>query len=295
VNNPSLILASSSPRRRELISLLNLPVAIQPSEADETVPNGLPPAAIVEELSLRKAAAVRNANRTNGRMGIIIGSDTIVVAAGRILGKPRDRSEAKAMLSGLQGRTHEVYTGIACMDASVEADPDPASIRADQADAARAGRNGSFRIVSETGCGRPAIIAGSTVSRVTFQPMSEAEIDAYIETGEPMDKAGGYNTTMHLGDIGQYRVVSESPSGEPEIIVGHTVSKVTFRPMSDEEIWAYVKTGDPLDKAGAYGVQGIGSVFIEKIEGDFYSIMGLPLNLLYQMLLMFGISLFNQS
>ncbi len=78
-------------------------------------------------------------------------------------------------------------------------------------------------------------------------------------------------------------------------VAAHNVSKVTFGPMSNEEIQAYIKTGEPLDKAGAYGVQGIGSVFIEKIEGDFYSIMGLPLNLLYQMLLMFGISLFNQS
>jgi len=64
--------------------------------------------------------------------------------------------------------------------------------------------------------------------------------------------------------------------------------------MSDEEIQAYVETGEPLDKAGGYGVQGLGSVFIEKIEGDFYSIMGLPLNLLYQMLLMFGVNPFKQ-
>jgi septum formation protein len=86
---------------------------------------------------------------------------------------------------------------------------------------------------------------------------------------------------------------SKTAGAGPETIVGHTVSKVTFRPMSEEEIRAYVKTGDPLDKAGAYGIQGIGSVFIEKIEGDFYSIMGLPMNLLYQMLLKFGVSPFQ--
>jgi septum formation protein len=126
-----------------------------------------------------------------------------------------------------------------------------------------------------------------------MKPLSDEQIRRYIATGEPMDKAGAYGTTMHLGDIGQYRVISKSPSGEPEIIVGHTVSKVTFRPMSDAEIEAYIKTGDPLDKAGAYGVQGIGAVFIEKIEGDFYSVMGLPLNLLYQMLLRFGVSPFK--
>ena len=98
---------------------------------------------------------------------------------------------------------------------------------------------------------------------------------------------------IRLGDTGQYRIASESPDGRPRIIVGHTASKVTFRPMTDHEIRAYVKTGFPMDKAGAYGVQELGAVFIEKIAGDFYSIMGLPLNLLYQMLLPFGISPFH--
>src|SRR5690606_3769670 len=163
------------------------------------------------------------------------------------------------MLRRLSGRTHEVYTGVTCFR-----EPD----------------------------GR--ILTKHRMTRVTFRPLSDSLIERYIATGEPMDKAGAYGTTMHLGDIGQYRVISESPSGQPEIIVGHTVSKVTFRPMSDEEIQAYVETGEPLDKAGGYGVQGLGSVFIEKIEGDFYSIMGLPLNLLYQMLLMFGVNPFKQ-
>ena len=76
-------------------------------------------------------------------------------------------------------------------------------------------------------------------------------------------------------------------------MVGHTVSKVTFRPMSDEETKAYVKTGEPLDKAGSYGIQGLGALFIEKLEGDFYSVMGLPLNLLYQLLSLFEISPFR--
>lgn len=250
------ILASSSPRRRELLEGLGLAFIIHPSEADEDVPVGTKPAALVEMLSLRKAQAVAQYYE----QGLVIGSDTIVVLEDRILGKPVDEEDAFTMLSQIQGRTHTVFSGVAIVDA----------------------KSGEALVEHQS-------------TQVTMRSLSEWEIRKYIKTGEPMDKAGGYDTTMHLGDIGQYRIISESPDGRPEIIVGHTVSKVTFRPMSDEEIWAYVKTGDPLDKAGAYGVQGIGSVFIEKIEGDFYSIMGLPLNLLYQMLLMFGISLFNQS
>lgn len=259
-----LILASSSPRRQELIRSLGLPYEICPSDADEATEPGLHPSDIVESLSVRKARAVyeqykMRSEGTPGR-GIVIGSDTIVVLDGLVLGKPRDEDDSFRMLKALQGRAHEVYSGVACIDLE----------------------NGRT-------------IRGSRRTAVYMKPLPDERIRRYIATGEPRDKAGGYDTTMHLGDIGQYRIISESPDGRPEIIVGHTVSKVTFRPMSDEEIWAYVKTGDPLDKAGAYGVQGIGSVFIEKIEGDFYSIMGLPLNLLYQMLLMFGISLFNQS
>jgi len=253
--NRTIVLASSSPRRQELIRNLRLDALVIPSQVDEQVAPGLAPGQIVEELALRKADSVAQ-QQTDA---IVIGSDTIVVLDGDILGKPRDEADAFHMLQRLQGRTHEVFSGIACVDAQ-------------------------SKLVAVRHC--------RTI--VHMKPLSEQQIRRYIATGEPMDKAGAYGTTMHLGDIGQYRVISESPSGQPEIIVGHTVSKVTFRPMSDEEIQAYVETGEPLDKAGGYGVQGLGSVFIEKIEGDFYSIMGLPLNLLYQMLLMFGVNPFKQ-
>jgi septum formation protein len=258
--NYSIVLASSSPRRLELIRTLGIEPLIIPSDVDESVDPMLTPSQVVEELASRKACSVASALPSNGGKMIVIGSDTIVVQDGEILGKPQDEEDARRMLRRLAGRSHHVYSGIACIDAA-------------------AGRE----------------LRGHRRTVVHMKALNDRQIERYIATGEPMDKAGGYDTTMQLGDIGQYRIISESPDGRPEIIVGHTVSKVTFRPMSDEEIWAYVKTGDPLDKAGAYGVQGIGSVFIEKIEGDFYSIMGLPLNLLYQMLLMFGISLFNQS
>lgn len=257
-----LVLGSASPRRRELVRQLGLriPIRFEASDADESIPPGLAPAEAAERLALGKAAGVRKRLGAEAAGTVIVGADTIVVLDGAILGKPRDAADARRMLGQLQGRSHEVITGVAVL-------------------------NGA------TGESKTA----RSITRVVMKPLDADRIARYVATGEPLDKAGGYDTTMHLGDIGQYRIISESPDGRPEIIVGHTVSKVTFRPMSDEEIWAYVKTGDPLDKAGAYGVQGIGSVFIEKIEGDFYSIMGLPLNLLYQMLLMFGISLFNQS
>jgi len=255
----TIILASSSPRRHELIRTLGIDPVIIASQADETVEPAKSPHEVVQELALRKALAVSEQLESVQPGTIVIGADTIVVLDGEILGKPRDEQDAARMLHMLQGRSHDVYSGVACVDVE--------------------GRRHA------AGCRRTV---------VHMKPLTDDQIRRYVKTGEPMDKAGAYGTTMHLGDIGQYRVISESPSGQPEIIVGHTVSKVTFRPMSDEEIQAYVETGEPLDKAGGYGVQGLGSVFIEKIEGDFYSIMGLPLNLLYQMLLMFGVNPFKQ-
>lgn len=226
-----LILASSSPRRQELIRVLGLPVEIIPSDADESVNESWAPDKIVKHLALRKAYAVKR-RMASEQGAFIVGSDTIVVLDGRVLGKPRDAAEAKAMLSALQGRQHHVFTGLAVVDAGA------------------------------------SVCAGA--------PSSE-------------ENAG----ITRLGDASSYSVICESGEGKPGAIAGCTVSKVTFLPMNDMEIEAYVKTGDPLDKAGSYGVQGMGSVFIEKIEGDFYSIMGLPLNLLYKMLLRFGISPFK--
>lgn len=221
-----LILASSSPRRQELIRSLNLPVIVRPSDADEDVPDGMAPETIVETLSLRKAYAVHAQPSVAEEKGIIIGSDTIVVSAGRVLGKPRDEAEAIEMLTMLQGTAHEVYTGLACLDMS-------------------AGHN-----------------------------LSDDGLDQLPE--------------LSIGETGRYRVKTGKA-------VGYTVSRVTFRPMSQRELEAYVATGEPMDKAGAYGVQGIGSIFIERIEGDFYSVMGLPLNLLYAMLLELGVSPFEAS
>ncbi|CAM3470463.1 MULTISPECIES: Maf family protein [Paenibacillus] len=258
--NRRIILASTSPRRQELIASLRIPFDIVPSEANEDTPAEWSPDRIVESLALRKAEAVHRKLNTDQGGGIIVGSDTVVVLEDLVLGKPVDHDDAVRMLTMLQGRAHRVFTGVACIDLA----------------------SGAIKVSHRE-------------TKVSMKRLSPDAVEAYVRSGEPMDKAGDYDTTMHLGDIGQYRVLSQSPSGQPEVIVGHTVSKVTFRPMSDAEIEAYVKTGEPLDKAGSYGAQGLGAVFIEKIEGDFFSIMGLPLNLLYQMLLKFGISPFQEK
>lgn len=230
-----LILASSSPRRQELIRSLGLPYRIMVSEADESTEPHWSPARIVEELAARKAETVCARCTAEGlqEASVVIGSDTIVVLDGEVLGKPVDAQDAYRMLKALQGRRHQVFSGVACFE----------------------------------------VTAGGEARQAGF--------DARLNDAE----------SIRLGELGQYRLASAT-GGAATAAVGHTASQVTFRPMSDAEIRAYIGTGDPLDKAGSYGIQGLGSLFIEKIEGDFYSIMGLPMNLLYQMLLRFGISPF---
>ncbi|MFC3750630.1 Maf family protein [Paenibacillus sp. GCM10012306] len=242
VNPKTIILASSSPRRQELIASLNLPYEVIVSDVDETTEPGLSPAEIVEQLSHRKAQAVYERCVAESRFetgGVIVGSDTIVVLDDNVLGKPKDAEDAFRMLQSLQGRKHHVYSGVAVIDMKTD--------------------------------------------------------ERYTAAGESLDHPEANETITYLGETGQYRVTTPSATGQSETIVGHTVSQITFRPMSDEEIWAYINTGEPLDKAGSYGIQGIGSVFVERIEGDFYSVMGLPLNLLYPILLKFGLSPFQMK
>lgn len=234
-----IVLASSSPRRRELIQMLGIDAMIIASQADETVEAGLSPQRIVEELALRKACSVVTSLEEEGvEDAVVIGSDTIVVLDDEILGKPQNEEEAKRMLLRLRGRQHHVYTGLACVRA-----------------------NGAGRVHSN--------------DRVT-------ELANLLEDVK----------MQQFGDIGQHRILMQSTDGKPQMTVGHTVSKVTFGQMSLEEIDAYIKSGEPMDKAGAYGVQGLGAVFIEKLEGDFYSVMGLPVNLLYRMLQSYDIQPF---
>ena len=149
----SIILASNSPRRRELLAQIGIrDFQILSPDVDETVEPGLSPARMVETLSLRKAQAA--AGRA-GAEDLILAADTVVALDGRVLGKPRDQEEAFAMLSALSGREHRVYTGVTVL-----------------------------------GGGQAATEHEETA--VAFRALSPEEIRDYIATGEPMDKAGAY-------------------------------------------------------------------------------------------------------
>ena len=149
----SIILASNSPRRRELLAQIGIrDFQILSPDVDEAVEPGLSPARMVEALSLRKAQAA--AGRA-GAEDLIIAADTVVALDGRVLGKPRDQEEAFAMLSALSGREHRVYTGVTVL------------------------RGGQAATEHEE-------------TAVAFRALSPEEIRDYIATGEPMDKAGAY-------------------------------------------------------------------------------------------------------
>jgi septum formation protein len=189
-----LILASSSPRRQQLVGLLGLPYDIVVKPVDERIHSDMSPEKVVRELALRKARAVFAEVRERKKGSIIIGADTIVVLDGTILGKPKDEQDAFRMLSSLQGRTHQVYSGVACIDT----------------------------------------VSGKTV-------------------------------------------------------VDYCVTSVTIKPLSERQIRRYVQTGEPNDKAGGYGIQGYGALIVEKIDGDYFNVVGLPLSRLSDMLCEFGI------
>ena len=177
-----LILASQSPRRRELLGLLKRPFTVRVADIDETMDPGLPAREAVAQVSRRKAHAVPRTPED-----LVIAADTIVVCQGKILGKPADAAEAEAMLRLLSGRDHQVMTGL----------------------------------------------------------------------------------TVLCGD--RETVVTE-------------VTDLHFRALSDREIRAYVESGEPMDKAGAYGIQGGAALFCQRIEGDYYNVVGLPVCRLVEIL-----------
>ena len=146
-----IVLASGSPRRKELLETLGLDFAVVPAKGEEIAPRGAGPAETVEALSRAKAEEVAKGFAN----ALIIAADTIVWADGRILGKPKDETDAKAMLHLLSDNTHEVYTGVTVMYGG-------------------------------------KIVVGSECTKVFFRKLSEGEIDRYVQTGEPMDKAGAY-------------------------------------------------------------------------------------------------------
>jgi septum formation protein len=169
-----LILASQSPRRKELLGLFGVPFTVRVADIDETMNPAAPAAEEMARVSRLKALAIPRAQDD-----VLIAADTIVVCQGRILGKPRDEAEAYAMLRLLSGRDHQVMTGV----------------------------------------------------------------------------------TVLRGD--EERVFTQ-------------ITDLHFRELSDKEIYRYIATGEPMDKAGAYGIQGGAALFCEKMDGDYYNVMGLP-------------------
>src|SRR5689334_709379 len=181
-----VVLASQSPRRRELLTLIGIRHEVRPANIDERYVAGELPREHAERLARGKAAAI------SAPGAVTIGSDTIVVVDGDVLGKPRDENDAARMLRRLSGRSHVVITAV----------------------------------------------------------------------------AAGWNERM-VSDVEE---------------VG-----VTFRELSEADIAAYIDTREPMDKAGAYGIQGYGATIVERVDGDYFAVMGLPLNRLARLLESLGL------
>lgn len=171
-----IILASASPRRKEILELADLKFDVMPSDAQEITTKTAPNEVVMELASLK----AKDIYKKSEKQSMIVGADTVVAYQGQILGKPTDEADAKRMLTMLSGQTHEVYTGVCVI---------------------KDGKTKTF----------------------------------YEET------------------------------------------KVTFYEISDEQIDHYIKTGEPMDKAGSYGIQGKAAVFIKGIEGDYYNVVGFPI------------------
>lgn len=186
-----IILASASPRRRELLAQIGVDFTVMVSDKEECYKSSKPEE-IVEELAFMKAENVASERQVSLENTVIIGADTVVVLNGEILGKPKDEADAYRMLTNLQGRAHEVYTGVA------------------------------FLI---------------------------------------------YDT-----------------KGKVEVLTRAVRTQVYVHEMSPEEIHSYIATGEPMDKAGAYGIQGRFAAHIERIDGDYYNVVGLPVSYVYQVL-----------
>lgn len=186
----SIILASSSPRRQEILKFLGIPFIVMPPEIDETVPPEISPEASPEYLAARKVDAIARKISVDNEISWILSADTLVIHKGKTLGKPSDLVEAKRFLEELQGDTHTVVTGIAL-----------------------------------------------------------------------------FNGAIH------------------DISLRTSINKVTFAPMTEDEIQWYLSTDEWHGAAGAYRIQGLASCFIKEIKGTESSVMGLPIRELYDMLL----------
>jgi septum formation protein len=191
-----IILASASPRRKELLEKIGLKFEIDASNCAEEIGPALEPDELVRRISLAKAKSVAPRHKD----ALIIAADTIGVIGKKLLGKPHTADEARKMLAQISGKSHEVITGFTVLD-------------------------------TETN----KVFSGTVSTLVYIKELTKKEIDAYVQIGEP------------------------------------------------------------LDKAGAYGIQGMGAVIVEKIEGDYYNVMGLPLSALAGVLQEFGINVLESN
>ena len=185
----NIILASGSPRRKELLAQAGFDFEVEVSNADENVAEESP-TEMVEELAARKAEAVVNLHNKKEDNCLVIGADTIVVLDGKILGKPKDEADAVRMIRSFQGKVHQVYTGVTLVF-----------------------------------CGKAAENAAEQWKTITFAEKTEVFVCS----------------------------------------------------MTEQQIEDYVKTGEPMDKAGAYGIQGRFAVWVKGISGDYNNVVGLPL------------------
>ena len=183
----TLVLASASPRRQELLRNAGIAFTVQPADIDESPHDGESPVDCAQRLAQEKALAVSRSRPQD----CVLGADTIVVIDGKILGKPRDAADAARMLRLLSGRTHEVITGVC--------------------------------LVTPVAGGRRPVTASET-------------------------------------------------------------TRVTMCEISDDDIKEYIATAEPMDKAGAYAIQGVASRWIPRIEGDYSNVVGLPVAVVYRML-----------
>lgn len=198
-----IILASQSPRRRELLAQIGVSFTVEVSDTDENV-SGTDPAAIVQELARRKALAV--ASHHAGEAVTVIGADTIVVYEGEILGKPKDPDDARRMLRELSGNAHQVYTGVCVIDMSSDRNREHTKdLRPDNREISFAERTDVF-----------------------VAPLTDAEIDAYIKTGEPFDKAGSY------GIQGTFARHIEKIQGDYTNVVGLPVGRLWRECLSEK-------------------------------------------------------------
>lgn len=198
---PPLLLASASPRRRALLRRMGLRFRVLKvdEEDDVSLASHRAPAVSVERKALSKALAAAKLVRR----GLVMAADTSVFAAGKALGKPRNPAEAASMLRLLSGKEHRVYTGVALLK----------------------------------------VVNGNVAKQ----------------------------------------------------LVAHEVTKVKFRRLSQGEILSYVETGEPMDKAGAYGIQGKGGMLVESIEGSYENVVGLPISLVAEMLRKMGFSVWQMG